>query len=94
MSSQVQKIGFIDLGIMGAPMAGHLIKAGHELFVFTRSKLPKAIASSNATRCAGAREVAERVDIVITMVPDTPDVEAVLFGERHRRRPEGFTRRP
>jgi 2-hydroxy-3-oxopropionate reductase len=73
-------IGFIGLGIMGAPMCGHLIDAGHTVFVHTRSQLPASIADSNATHCASAREVAERADIVITMLPDTPDVEAVLFG--------------
>ena len=81
MTSQALKIGFVGLGIMGAPMAGQLIKAGHSLFVHTRGKVPEAIASSNATPCTSARGVAERADIVITMVPDTPDVEAVLFGE-------------
>ena len=81
MTSQALKIGFVGLGIMGAPMAGQLIKAGHSLFVHTRGKVPEAIASSNATPCTSARAVAERADIVITMVPDTPDVEAVLFGE-------------
>ena len=81
MTSQALKIGFVGLGIMGAPMAGQLIKAGHSLFVHTRGKVPEAIASSSATPCTSARAVAERADIVITMVPDTPDVEAVLFGE-------------
>ena len=81
MTSQALKIGFVGLGIMGAPMAGQLIKAGHSLFVHTRGKVPAAIASSSATQCTSARAVAERADIVITMVPDTPDVEAVLFGE-------------
>ena len=81
MTSQALKIGFVGLGIMGAPMAGQLIKAGHSLFVHTRGKVPEAIASSNATPCTSARAAAERADIVITMVPDTPDVEAVLFGE-------------
>ena len=81
MTSQALKIGFVGLGIMGAPMAGQLIKAGHSLFVHTRGKVPAAIASSSATPCTSARAVAERADIVITMVPDTPDVEAVLFGE-------------
>jgi len=71
-------LGFIGLGIMGAPMCGHLIAAGHTLFVHTRSRVPEAIAA--ATVCASAREVAERADIVFTMLPDTPDVEAVLFG--------------
>jgi 2-hydroxy-3-oxopropionate reductase len=77
-----QKIGFIGLGIMGTPMAGHLIAAGHQLFVHTRSRVPPAIADTSATQCTSARGVAERADIVITMLPDTPDVEAVLFGEK------------
>jgi 2-hydroxy-3-oxopropionate reductase len=82
MTEQPLKIGFIGLGIMGAPMAGQLIAAGHQLFVHTRSKLAPAIAQSSATQCTSARGVAERADIVITMLPDTPDVEAVLFGEQ------------
>ena len=81
MTSQPLKIGFVGLGIMGAPMAGHLAQAGHPLFVFTRGKVPEAIADSRATQCTSARGVAERADIVFIMVPDTPDVEAVLFGE-------------
>jgi 2-hydroxy-3-oxopropionate reductase len=81
MTSSPLKVGFIGLGIMGAPMAGHLIKAGHQLFVHTRGKTPDAIARSSATQCLSARGVAERADIVITMVPDTPDVDAVLFAE-------------
>ncbi len=75
------KLGFVGLGIMGAPMAGHLIEAGHQLFVHTRSKLPQAIADAGATACQNGREVGERADIIFTMVPDTPDVEAVLFAE-------------
>jgi 2-hydroxy-3-oxopropionate reductase len=75
------KLGFVGLGIMGAPMAGHLIKAGHQLFVHTRGKLSPEIAATNAKVCASAKEVAQHADIVFTMVPDTPDVEAVLFGE-------------
>ena len=81
MTAQPLKIGFIGLGIMGAPMAGHLVQAGHQLFVFTRGKLAEAIAGSSATQCTSARDAAERADIVFIMVPDTPDVEAVLFGE-------------
>ena len=81
MTTQPLKIGFIGLGTMGAPMAGHLIQAGHQLFVFTRGKMPPAIAAGSATQCTNARGVAERADIVFTMVPDTPDVEAVLFGD-------------
>ena len=75
------KLGFIGLGIMGAPMAGHLRAAGHDLFVSTRSKVPQALADAGAVACANAAEVARRADIVFIMVPDTPDVEAVLFGK-------------
>jgi 2-hydroxy-3-oxopropionate reductase len=74
------KLGFIGLGIMGAPMCGHLIAAGHQLFVHTRGKVAPAIAQSSATQCTTARGVAERADIVFLMLPDTPDVEKVLFG--------------
>ncbi|MDM0038823.1 2-hydroxy-3-oxopropionate reductase [Variovorax sp. J22G21] len=73
-------IGFIGLGIMGAPMALHLVNAGHQLYYVKRSKVNAEIAASNAIACANGKEVAQRAEIVITMVPDTPDVEAVLFG--------------
>src|SRR6201999_4371686 len=73
-------LGFIGLGIMGAPMAAHLADAGHALFVHTRSRAPAGLAAK-ATVLPNARAVAERADIVFTMLPDTPDVEAVLFGE-------------
>ena len=72
------KIGFIGLGIMGAPMAGHLL-AGNELFVRTRSKVPEALAA--ATACASPADVARQADVVFLMLPDTPDVETVLFGK-------------
>ncbi|HMW21844.1 MAG TPA: 2-hydroxy-3-oxopropionate reductase [Burkholderiaceae bacterium] len=81
MTTTSLKIGFIGLGIMGTPMAGHLMKAGHQLFVYTLGKLPEAIAESSATKCLDARGVAQRADIIITMVPDTPDVAEALFGE-------------
>lgn len=74
-------IGFIGLGIMGAPMARHLADAGHQLFVHTRSQVPPTIAETKAVRCANAAEVAQKSEVVITMLPDTPDVETVLFGE-------------
>ena len=74
-------IGFVGLGIMGAPMAGHLRAAGHGLFVSTRSKVPQDLLDAGAVACANGAEVARRADIVFTMVPDTPDVEKVLFGE-------------
>ena len=76
------KLGFIGLGIMGAPMAGHLIKAGHQLYVYARSNLPESIAGTNAIRCDSAADVARQADIVFLMVSDTPDVAAVLFGEK------------
>jgi 2-hydroxy-3-oxopropionate reductase len=82
MTDRPLKIGFIGLGIMGTPMAQHLIRAGHQLFVHTLGKMPAAIADSSATQCLNARGVAERSDIVILMVPDTPDVEAALFSEK------------
>jgi 2-hydroxy-3-oxopropionate reductase len=75
-----QKIGFIGLGIMGAPMAGHLLDAGHQLFVNTQGPVPE-IFVAKATVCASAAEVTKQADIVFIMVPDTPDVEKVLFGE-------------
>jgi 2-hydroxy-3-oxopropionate reductase len=82
MTSQPQKIGFVGLGIMGTPMCGHLIAAGHQLFVYTLGKMPPSIADSSATQCTSARGVAERADIVILMLPDTPDVEKALFAEQ------------
>ena len=81
MSKQL-KLGFIGLGIMGAPMAGHLVNAGHEVFISTRSKVPESLASSAAVQCNSPQEVASKADIIFTMVPDTPDVEKVLFGDK------------
>ena len=81
MTTTPLKIGFIGLGTMGAPMAGQLIKAGHLLFVCSRGKIRPEIAETNATVCATAKDVAQHADIIITMVPDTPDVQAVLFGD-------------
>ncbi len=73
-------VGFIGLGIMGAPMALHLVEAGHALFLKTRSEVPVAFVGK-ATVCASAAEVAASSDVVILMLPDTPDVEVVLFGD-------------
>ena len=81
MSIASPKIGFIGLGIMGAPMAGHLSAAGYQLFVHTKGKMPDAITETRATQCVNARGVAERADVIFVMVPDTPDVEAVLFDD-------------
>ena len=74
-------LGFVGLGIMGAPMAGHLRAAGHTLFVTTRSQVPAALLQAGAVNCANAADVARQADIIFTMVPDTPDVEQVLFGK-------------
>jgi len=75
------KIGFIGLGIMGRPMALHLQKAGHELFVPERASLKDEIRQV-ATVLADPAAVAAAAEITILMVPDTPDVEAALFGPR------------
>ena len=67
---------------MGRPMAGHLQAGGHQLFVVKhRSPIPKEIAEGGAAECASAEEVAQKSQIIILMVPDTPDVESVLFAD-------------
>jgi 2-hydroxy-3-oxopropionate reductase len=73
-------LGFIGLGIMGAPMALHLVQAGHRVHVHTRSTVRPEVRDSAAAVLASPQEVAARADIVFLMLPDTPDVEAVLFG--------------
>ncbi len=77
----MSNIGFIGLGIMGKPMAANLIKGSHQLFLHSRSSVPQELTSAGAIACANAREVAQKADIIILMVPDTPDVEKVLFGD-------------
>ena len=77
----MSKIGFIGLGIMGTPMAANLQKAGHTLFLHDIGALPTALLDEGATGCAVSRDVATQADIIILMVPDTPDVEAALFGK-------------
>ena len=76
----MSNIGFIGLGIMGKPMAANLIKGGHKLFLHSRSGVPAELTTAGGQACASPREVAQRADLIITMVPDTPDVEKVLFG--------------
>ena len=74
-------LGFIGLGIMGKPMAGHLVEAGHTVHVISRSPGPvRDLEALGAVACNSAKEVSERSDIVFIMVPDTPDVDTVLFG--------------
>ena len=75
------KVGFIGLGIMGTPMALQLLNKGHQLTVHTRRQVPEAITAAGGVRAANAAAVAKEAEVIITMLPDTPDVEAVLFGE-------------
>ena len=68
------KLGFIGLGIMGAPMALHLVNAGNQLFVNTRGKVREDVAASAAVTCKNAEEVTREAEVIFIMVPDTPDV--------------------
>ncbi|MDO8958066.1 MAG: 2-hydroxy-3-oxopropionate reductase [Deltaproteobacteria bacterium] len=75
-------LGFIGVGIMGKPMAGHLVKAGHKVLVYdVNAAAVQELAAKGAVACKSGKEVAEKTGIIIIMVPDTPDVEAVLFGK-------------
>jgi 2-hydroxy-3-oxopropionate reductase len=75
-------IGFIGLGVMGRPMAEHLVRAGHEVTVHNRSQEPvQALVSAGAKAGGSPADVAADADVVITMVPDSPDVEDVVLGE-------------
>jgi 2-hydroxy-3-oxopropionate reductase len=77
----MERIGFIGLGIMGMPMAGNLLAAGYPLTVHNRSRGPvDELAVRGATPGGSPREVAASSDVVITMLPDSPDVEAVVLG--------------
>ncbi|WP_090629141.1 2-hydroxy-3-oxopropionate reductase [Nitrosomonas marina] len=74
-------IGFIGLGIMGKPMAWHLLQSEHTVYLHTRSGVPDDLVSSGGIACATPMELAQHADIIIMMLPDTPDVETVLFGD-------------
>jgi 2-hydroxy-3-oxopropionate reductase len=76
----MKSIGFIGLGIMGRPMAGHLIDAGYTLHLYSRSGVPQELTGKGGKPMRSPAEVARASDVTISMVPDTPDVEAVLFG--------------
>jgi 2-hydroxy-3-oxopropionate reductase len=79
-----ERIGFIGIGIMGKPMCRNLVKAGYELVIHNRSQanVDELVAESDKiTRASTPREVAEQVDLIITMLPDSPDVKQVVFGE-------------
>ena len=76
------EIGFIGLGIMGKPMAQNLQKAGYSLVVYNRSRGPVLeLVAAGAREAASPREVAERSGIVVTMLPDSPQVEEVVLGK-------------
>lgn len=75
------KLGFIGLGIMGTPMALRLAKAGHALHVTTIGPVADELLKHGAQHLACAKQVAEQSDIIFIMVPDTPQVAEVLFGE-------------
>jgi 2-hydroxy-3-oxopropionate reductase len=76
------RVGFIGLGVMGKPMARNLFRAGNEVVVHSRSPAPvDELVAEGATRASGPTELAASVEVVITMLPDTPDVELVMFGE-------------
>ena len=76
------KLGFIGVGIMGKPMASHLLAAGHRVHVCDLLSEPvKELCSKGAVACSCCKEIAQESDVIFIMVPDTPDVEAVLFGE-------------
>jgi 2-hydroxy-3-oxopropionate reductase len=78
-----EHVGFIGLGVMGRPMAGHLLKAGHHVVVFNRSRPPvDDLVKVGAVAGLSPADVARQSRFVITMVPDTPDVEAVIAGPR------------
>jgi 2-hydroxy-3-oxopropionate reductase len=76
----MSNVGFIGLGIMGKPMALNLINGGHTLYLMSRSGVPQELTAAGGKACKSAKEVAQQADVIITMVPDTPDVEKVLFG--------------
>jgi 2-hydroxy-3-oxopropionate reductase len=80
MENRMANVGFIGLGIMGAPMAGHLIKGGHKVFLYSHGRIPKALTDAGGVSCENGEQVAQKSEIVITMVPDTPHVEDALFG--------------
>ena len=77
------KTGFIGLGIMGKPMAKNLMKAGYRLVVFDTNAAPmKELAAAGAETAASPKEVAEKCDVVVTMLPNSPHVRAVVSGPR------------
>ncbi|MCX7174732.1 MAG: 2-hydroxy-3-oxopropionate reductase [Proteobacteria bacterium] len=77
----MSKIGFVGLGIMGTPMAEHLIKGGHELYLHSIPSVPASLVEAGGKGCSSGKEVARNSDIIFIMVPDTPHVAAALFAD-------------
>lgn len=77
----MKNIGFIGLGIMGKPMVLNLLKAGFSVYVLEKSAAANEVKSSGAKLCASPKLLAESVETIMTMLPDSPEVEAVLFGD-------------
>ena len=82
MTQRTERIGFIGLGVMGRPMAGHLLAKGYSLVVHSRSRGPvdALVSTAGAQAAVPPADVARQSDVIITMLPDTPDVELVLTG--------------
>jgi 2-hydroxy-3-oxopropionate reductase len=78
----MSKIGFIGLGIMGAPMAGHLLAGGHTLYLYDLKPPAKSLVDQGGIPCLSCKDVAQKADMVMIMVPDTPNVADVLFAEK------------
>jgi 2-hydroxy-3-oxopropionate reductase len=77
---EMMDVGFIGLGTMGRPMAGHLQAAGYRLFLHDVGPIAPELVAAGGVVCKSGRQVAEESDVIIVMVPDTPDVAAALFG--------------
>lgn len=74
------KVGFIGLGIRGKPMSKNLLKAGYELVVLAKNKGAAELVAAGAAQADTPKEVAEKADIVITMLPNSPEVKEVVLG--------------
>src|SRR5580704_2374652 len=77
----MEKIGFIGLGIMGRPMASNLLKAGYPLFILSSSAASASLKSQHASLMEDPRHLAEEADVIITMLPDSPEVESMVLGD-------------
>jgi 2-hydroxy-3-oxopropionate reductase len=78
----MDNIAFIELGIMGAPMAAHLLAGGNRIFAYGRSRVSDGLITNGAVACSSSADAASKAGIIITMLPDTADLESVLFGSR------------